>query len=67
LKKCSKSFCIIDRLDQAREGDAYEGLIFSGANVWRFDDEPTVADLMSRLVAEAESVYHGRGEPVGRL
>ena len=66
LKKCSKSFCIIDRLDQAREGDAYEGLIFSGANVWRFDDEPTVADLMHRLVEEAESVYQGRGVPAGR-
>jgi len=66
LKKCSKSFCIIDRLDQAREGDAREGLIFSGANVWKFDDEPTVADLMHRLVHEAESVYQGPGIPAGR-
>jgi nitronate monooxygenase len=66
LKKCSKAFCIIDRLDQSRDGDAFEGLIFSGANVWRIDDEPSVADLMSRLVSEAESVYRGRGEPVAR-
>ena len=63
LKRCSKSFCIIDRLDQSREGDAYEGLIFSGSNVWKFDDEPSVHDLMARLVSEAESVYQGKGQP----
>jgi NAD(P)H-dependent flavin oxidoreductase YrpB (nitropropane dioxygenase family) len=66
LKKCSKSFCIIDRLDQSRDGDAYEGLVFSGANVWKFDDEPSVEQLMGRLVAEAETVYRGRGEPITR-
>lgn len=61
LKKCSKSFCIIDRLDQSRDGDAEDGLVFSGSGVWRFDDEPSVCDLMGRLVSEAESVYRGQG------
>ncbi len=54
LKVCDKSFCINDRLDMARDGDVDEGLVFSGANVWKIDDEPTVRDLMARLVAEAE-------------
>ncbi|MHB8869298.1 MAG: NAD(P)H-dependent flavin oxidoreductase [Thermoleophilia bacterium] len=66
LKKCSKSFCIIDRLDQSREGDAEQGLVFSGAGVWRIDDEPTVGELMHRLVTEAESVYQGQGVAAAR-
>ncbi len=66
LKRCSKSFCIIDRLDQSRGGDADEGLVFSGAGVWKFDDEPSVGELMDRLVTEAESAYGGRGVPTAR-
>jgi NAD(P)H-dependent flavin oxidoreductase YrpB (nitropropane dioxygenase family) len=57
LKKCSHSFCIIDRLDMSQAGDAEEGLVFSGENVWRIKDVPSVKELMDRLVAEAESVY----------
>jgi NAD(P)H-dependent flavin oxidoreductase YrpB (nitropropane dioxygenase family) len=57
LKKCSHSFCIIDRLDMSQAGDADEGLVFAGENVWRIKDIPSVKELMDRLVAEAESVY----------
>jgi NAD(P)H-dependent flavin oxidoreductase YrpB (nitropropane dioxygenase family) len=57
LKKCSHSFCIIDRLDMSRGGDVEEGLVFSGENVWKLSDIPSVRDLIDRLVAEAESVY----------
>ncbi len=57
LKKCSHSFCIIDRLDMSRNGDVEEGLVFSGENVWKIKDIPTVRELVDRLVAEAESVY----------
>lgn len=57
LKKCSHSFCIIDRLDMSREGNVEEGLIFSGENVWKLKDIPSVRELIDRLVAEAESVY----------
>jgi len=57
LKSCSHSFCIIDRLDMSRNGDAEEGLVFTGENVWRIKDIPGVKELIDRLVAEAESVY----------
>jgi NAD(P)H-dependent flavin oxidoreductase YrpB (nitropropane dioxygenase family) len=57
LKKCSHSFCIIDRLEMSQGGDVREGLVFSGENVWRIKDIPSVRDLIDRLVAEAESVY----------
>ena len=57
LKKCSHTFCIIDRLDLSRAGDVEEGLVFSGENVWKLSDIPSVRDLVDRLVEEAESVY----------
>jgi NAD(P)H-dependent flavin oxidoreductase YrpB (nitropropane dioxygenase family) len=57
LKKCSHSFCIIDRLDMSRVGDAEEGLVFAGENVWRIKDIPSVRELIDRLVSEAESIY----------
>jgi len=57
LKKCSHSFCIIDRLDLSRVGDAEEGLVFAGENVWKIKDIPSVQELIDRLVAEAESLY----------
>jgi NAD(P)H-dependent flavin oxidoreductase YrpB (nitropropane dioxygenase family) len=57
LKKCAHSFCIIDRLDMSRNGNVEDGLVFSGENVWKLKDIPTVRDLVDRLVAEAESAY----------
>lgn len=57
LKRCSHSFCIIDRLEMSRNGDVEEGLVFSGENVWKISDIPSVRDLVDRIVAEAESVY----------
>jgi NAD(P)H-dependent flavin oxidoreductase YrpB (nitropropane dioxygenase family) len=57
LKRCSHLFCIIDRLDMSRNGDVEEGLVFSGENVWKLSDIPSVRELIDRIVAEAESVY----------
>ncbi|MEK6780023.1 MAG: nitronate monooxygenase family protein [Candidatus Deferrimicrobiota bacterium] len=57
LKKCAHSFCIIDRLDMSRNGNVEDGLVFSGENVWKLKDIPTVRNLVDRLVAEAESAY----------
>ncbi|MBF8259827.1 MAG: 2-nitropropane dioxygenase NPD, partial [Actinobacteria bacterium] len=57
LKRCSHSFCIIDRLDMSREGNVEDGLVFSGENVWKIKDIPSVRELIERLVVEAESVY----------
>jgi hypothetical protein len=41
----------------SRDGDVEEGLVFSGENVWKLSDIPSVRELIDRLVAEAESVY----------
>jgi NAD(P)H-dependent flavin oxidoreductase YrpB (nitropropane dioxygenase family) len=60
LKHCSHSFCIIDRLEQARDGDIAEGLVFSGANVYRLDTVQPVRQVIDCLVSEAESAYAGR-------
>jgi hypothetical protein len=57
LKKCSHSYCIIDRLEMSRSGNVDEGLVFSGENVWKLKDIPSVRELIDRIVAEAESVY----------
>jgi NAD(P)H-dependent flavin oxidoreductase YrpB (nitropropane dioxygenase family) len=57
LKQCSHSFCILDRLRMSRDGDVEDGLVFSGENVWKISDIPSVRELFDRLVAEAESVY----------
>lgn len=56
LKKCSHSFCINERLVMARDGDTEEGLVFTGANVWRCEGIPSVREVFDRLIAEAESV-----------
>jgi nitronate monooxygenase len=61
LKKCSHSFCINDRLVMAREGDVEEGLVFTGANVWRCEGIPPVREVMDRLVREAEQALERRG------
>jgi nitronate monooxygenase len=60
LKKCSRSFCINDRLIMARDGDVEEGLVFAGANVWRCEGIPTVREVMDRLVGEAEAALSRR-------
>jgi nitronate monooxygenase len=57
LKECGRSFCIVDRLVMARDGDVENGLVFAGENVWKLKDVPAVRDLIERIVAEAESVY----------
>jgi NAD(P)H-dependent flavin oxidoreductase YrpB (nitropropane dioxygenase family) len=57
LKSCDQKYCIVDRLLMSRDGDTDEGLVFSGENVWRIKDIPSVQELFDRLVAEAEAVY----------
>ena len=56
LKSCNRNYCIVDRLIMSRDGDTDEGLVFSGENVWRIKDVPSVKELFDRLVREAESV-----------
>jgi nitronate monooxygenase len=57
LKECGHTFCIVDRLEMARDGNVDEGLVFTGENVWRMKDIPSVREVIERLVGEAESVY----------
>jgi NAD(P)H-dependent flavin oxidoreductase YrpB (nitropropane dioxygenase family) len=54
LKKCSRSFCINDRLIMARDGDVDEGLVFTGSNVWKCEGIPPVREVIDRLVSEAQ-------------
>jgi NAD(P)H-dependent flavin oxidoreductase YrpB (nitropropane dioxygenase family) len=56
LKNCSRKYCIVDRLRMSRDGNTDEGLVFSGENVWKIKDVPSVKELIDRLVSEAESV-----------
>ena len=57
LKACNRNYCIVNRLLMSRDGDTEEGLVFSGENVWRIKDIPSVQELFDRLVTDAESVY----------
>lgn len=63
LKSCSHTFCILSRLNTAHDGDTEDGLVFTGANVWRIKDVPKVSDLMKRLVDEAEALYNPEPSP----
>jgi hypothetical protein len=44
----------MSKLIRAQEGDAEEGLVFTGGGVERITDIPTVAALMERLQREFE-------------
>jgi len=59
LKKCGKQFCIMDKLVKAQGGDMEDALVFTGGGVGRINDVPTVADLMTRLVAEYRAAAEG--------
>ena len=56
LKECHKEYCIMDELLMTAHGDVDQGLVFSGSEVVRVHDIPTVADLMARLEAEYRAV-----------
>ncbi len=56
LKKCSLEYCIVQALINAQQGRVEEGIVFSGANVWKIKDKrirPAV-DVLNELVKEAE-------------
>ncbi|MEN6430546.1 MAG: nitronate monooxygenase [Coriobacteriales bacterium] len=52
LKDCGKTYCIIDKLERAQQGDVENGLVFAGSSVARVHDVPSVKELMQRLVDE---------------
>lgn len=49
LKKCSRRFCIIQALIQARAGNLDKGLVFAGENVYRIGEILSVKDIFARL------------------
>lgn len=53
LKQCSRSFCILDHLKMARDGDVENGLFFAGRNIYKLKDILPVKEIMKKLVEEA--------------
>lgn len=58
LKKCDYLYCINQRLNMAAcQGDAVNGLVFSGENVYKLNEILTVKQVFDQFVTQAESVY----------
>ena len=53
LKKCSHSFCVMDSLIKAQEGDMEKGLVFAGEKAHLIENILSVKDIISNLVKEA--------------
>ena len=49
LKKCSRRFCIIQALIEARVGNLDKGLVFAGENVYRIEEILSVKDIFARF------------------
>ena len=49
LKQCEGNFCIISRLIKAQEGDVREGLIFSGAKVYKIKEILSVHQIFEDI------------------
>jgi nitronate monooxygenase len=56
LRKCSLQYCIIQALLNAQQGNVDNGVVFTGANVWKIKDRRIrpAADVLNELVKEAE-------------
>lgn len=57
IKKCSRRYCINERLDRARIGDVENGLFFTGENSYKMDSILPVSEIFEQFVTQAESVY----------
>ena len=53
---CDRSYCILEVLEKARQGDLENGLFFAGSNVWRINKIVSVKELIQELVAEANEI-----------
>ncbi len=49
LKKCTRTFCVNERLVMGHHGDHQEGIFFAGKDAWKINDIPTVAEVMDRF------------------
>lgn len=49
LKRCSRKYCINDRLVKGKEGDKEEGILFAGTEAWRIDSIISVKEVFERF------------------
>ncbi len=56
LKKCSRSFCIMNALNQAQKGNLDEGLFFAGGNIEKYNEILSVEEIFNKLEEEAKEV-----------
>ena len=56
MKSCTHGFCILDSLIRAQEGDVDNGIVFSGTEVYKFNDILPVKTIIANLVREAKEV-----------
>lgn len=52
LKDCSKAYCIMKALTNARDGKVDEGVVFSGKNVYKINEILPVKVIFERLLRE---------------
>ncbi|PRX27458.1 NAD(P)H-dependent flavin oxidoreductase YrpB (nitropropane dioxygenase family) [Orenia metallireducens] len=62
LKKCSHSFCIMDSLIKAQEGNMTHGLVFAGERAHLIDKVLPVKEIINNLVSEARKYLGGEEE-----
>lgn len=62
LKKCSKSFCIMESLRKAKQGDMGEGLVFAGERAHLVDNVLPVKEIVNNLVTEAKEYLGGKNK-----
>lgn len=60
LKHCSHAFCIIRALEAARTGDMENGLFFTGANLTKYRDVPSVQEIFEKFEKEAEEYIQSK-------
>lgn len=46
LKKCSRKFCVNERLQMAHHGDYEEGIFFAGRDAWKIQEILSVREIM---------------------
>lgn len=56
LKKCSHSFCIIEALSKAQQGDLTNGLVFSGEKIDKITEILSVKSIIHTLLEEAGEI-----------
>jgi nitronate monooxygenase len=65
LKRCSRSFCLKDALENAQRGDINKGLVFAGINVDSVKEILSVKEIINRLLTEYEFVSKKYEEVLG--